>query len=81
MNRDDKGRFLKPENNRESRSADTRAQDQARKPWAPPSMLETPPAPDGYVYRWIRAEILNDDDKKMLCLGLEKASNSSGLKR
>lgn len=35
MNRDDKGRFLKPENNRESRSADTRAQDQARKPWAP----------------------------------------------
>jgi hypothetical protein len=64
MNRDDKGRFLKPEDNRESRSADTREQSISRKPWAPPSMLETPPPPQGYVYRWIRAEVLNSDDKK-----------------
>jgi hypothetical protein len=27
-------------------------------------MLETPPNPPGYVYRWIRAEVLNEDDKK-----------------
>jgi len=60
--RDNKGRFIK--DNRVARSADTRDASAARKPWAPPSMLETPPAPPGYVYRWIRAEILNGDDKK-----------------
>jgi len=59
--RDNKGRFT---NNRVSRSADTREAQASRKPWAPPSMLETPPAPPGYVYRWIRAEVLNSDDKK-----------------
>ena len=36
----------------------------ARKPWRPPSMLETPPAPEGYTYRWIRAEIVGQEDKK-----------------
>jgi|TARA_E500000318_G_scaffold18644_1_gene19464 hypothetical protein len=61
MERDSKGRFI---NDRVSRSADTRESHDERKPWAPPSMLETPPAPPGYVYRWIRAEILNQDDKK-----------------
>jgi len=60
--RDNKGRFVK--DNRVARSADTRDASAARKPWAPPSMLETPPAPPGYVYRWIRAEVLNSDDKK-----------------
>ena len=45
--------------NRTSRSAKTRAKDTARKPWRPPSMLETPPAPEGYSYRWIRAEELD----------------------
>jgi hypothetical protein len=60
--RDNKGRFIK--DNRVARSADTRDASAARKPWAPPSMLETPPAPPGYIYRWIRAEVLNSDDKK-----------------
>jgi len=50
--------------NRTSRSADTRAKKVARKPWQPPSMLETPPAPEGYEYRWIRAEIVGQEDKK-----------------
>jgi hypothetical protein len=37
------------ENNRTPRSAETRAiKDTARKPWRPPSMLETPPAPEGF---------------------------------
>ena len=45
MERDNKGRFLKPENNRASHSADNRDSDMSRKPWAPPSMLETPPPP------------------------------------
>jgi len=50
--------------NRTSRSAETRAKSDARKPWRPPSMLETPPAPEGYVYRWIRAEIVGQEDRK-----------------
>jgi hypothetical protein len=62
MERDEKGKFVS--NNRVSRSAETRVKEETRKPWAPPSMLETPPNPPGYVYRWIRAEVLNEDDKK-----------------
>jgi hypothetical protein len=50
--------------NRTSRSAETRAKSDARKPWRPPSMLETPPAPEGYIYRWIRAEIVGQEDRK-----------------
>ena len=50
--------------NRTPRSAETRAKDTARKPWRPPSMLETPPAPEGYSYRWIRAEIVGQEDRK-----------------
>ena len=62
MERDNKGKFVS--NDRVSRSAEVRTKENARKPWAPPSMLETPPNPPGYVYRWIRAEVLNEDDKK-----------------
>ena len=51
-------------NNRAPRSADTRATSEARKPWRPPSMLETPPPPEGYTYRWIRAEIVGQEDRK-----------------
>jgi len=35
---------------RASRSADTRAKTERRKPWTPPSRLDTPPAPEGYEY-------------------------------
>ena len=34
------------------------------KPWAPPSMLDAPPAPDGYKHRWIRSETRGFDDTK-----------------
>ena len=27
-----------------------------KKPWAPPSSLDAPPAPQGYCHRWIRVE-------------------------
>ena len=27
-------------------------------------MLDTPPAPEGYTYRWIRAEIVGQEDRK-----------------
>ena len=42
----------------------TREKTAARKPWAPPSMLDAPPAPDGYKHRWIRSETRGFDDTK-----------------
>lgn len=35
-----------------------------RKPWAPPSRLDAPPAPEGYKHRWIRSEINGFEDKQ-----------------
>ena len=49
---------------RTPRANKTREKTAARKPWAPPSMLDAPPAPDGYTHRWIRAETRGFDDRK-----------------
>jgi hypothetical protein len=49
---------------RSSRTGETRAKSAQRKPWAPPSRLDAPPAPEGYQYRWIRAEIQGFEDKQ-----------------
>ena len=49
-------------NNRASRATQTREKQAVRKPWAPPSMLDAPPAPDGFKHRWIRAETRGFDD-------------------
>ena len=49
--------------NRTSRSADTRANNEARKPWSPPSKLDAPAAPEGYTNRWIRAETVGVEDR------------------
>ena len=51
-------------NNRASRATQTREKTARRKPWAPPSMLDAPPAPDGFKHRWIRAETRGFDDTK-----------------
>ena len=32
------------------------------KPWTPPSSLDAPPAPKGYVHRWIRTEFMGQED-------------------
>ena len=48
------------------RSTDTREKTARRRPWAPPSSLDAPPAPEGYVHRWIRASVMGFDDKKNL---------------
>jgi hypothetical protein len=48
---------------RTPRTADTREKETRRKPWAPPSTLEAPPAPEGYQHRWIRASIRGEEDK------------------
>ena len=49
---------------RTSRANQTREKTATRKPWAPPSMLDAPPAPDGFKHRWIRAETRGYDDRK-----------------
>ena len=47
---------------RSSRETASREKQGRRKPWAPPSMLDAPPAPEGYKHRWIRAEVRGFDD-------------------
>jgi hypothetical protein len=49
---------------RTPRANKTREKTAARKPWAPPSMLDAPPAPEGYKHRWIRSETRGFDDTK-----------------
>jgi len=48
------------------RSNETRDKSARRRPWAPPSSLDAPPAPEGFVHRWIRASVMGFDDKKNL---------------
>jgi len=50
--------------NRSPRAKNSREKEQRRKPWAPPSALDAPPAPEGYIHRWIRAEVRGFDDRK-----------------
>ena len=49
--------------NRAPRTTETRENTARRKPWAPPSHLEAPPAPDGFVHRWIRVSMRGEEDK------------------
>ena len=58
--------------NRTSRANQTREKTAARKPWAPPSMLDAPPAPDGFKHRWIRAETRGFDDTKNISARLRE---------
>ena len=57
---------------RTPRANSTREKTAQRKPWAPPSMLEAPPAPDGYKHRWIRAEVRGFDDRKNISAKLRE---------
>tara|TARA_R100001480_G_scaffold82903_1_gene91254 strand:- start:11 stop:484 length:474 start_codon:yes stop_codon:yes gene_type:complete len=47
-----------------SRESETREKVSRRKPWAPPSQLDAPPAPAGFKHRWIRAETIGQPDQK-----------------
>ena len=47
-----------------SRASQTRSKSERPKVWVPPSSLDAPPAPDGFRYRWIRAEIVGYQDTK-----------------
>ncbi len=50
-------------NARTSRKSDTRDKEARRKPWAPPSHLEAPDPPEGFVHRWIRTAMRGEEDK------------------
>ena len=50
-------------NERTSRAASNRDTKVRAKSWTPPELLEAPIAPQGWKYRWIRAEMLGQEDK------------------
>ena len=47
-----------------SRASQTREKTSRPKVWSPPSLLDAPPAPAGFVHRWLRAESMGFDDSK-----------------
>ena len=47
-----------------SRANQSRSKSERPKVWVPPSSLDAPPAPDGFRYRWIRAEVVGFQDTK-----------------
>jgi hypothetical protein len=55
------------ENTRAPRNTETREATARRKPWAPPSRLDSPKAPEGYVHRWIRVAMRGEEDKTIRC--------------
>ena len=56
----DKDKTTEPD--RSPRSAESRDKESRRKPWQPPSLLDAPPPPQGYVYRWIRESMIGQND-------------------
>ena len=55
---------MKKQENKTSRAHQTRSKTERPKVWVPPSSLDAPRAPDGFRYRWIRAESMGFDDTK-----------------
>ena len=55
---------METKDNKTSRANDTRSKSERPKVWVPPSSLDAPPAPDGFRYRWIRAESVGFQDTK-----------------
>ena len=52
-----------PVTDRTPRAATTREKSTRPLQWKPPSLLDAPPPPNGFTHRWIRAEMLGQDDK------------------
>ena len=52
-----------PSLNRASRETESRVKTARRRPWAPPSRLDAPPAPMGYRHRWLRASAGGVEDR------------------
>ncbi len=57
---------------RAPRASKTREKTAQRRPWAPPSTLDAPPAPEGFKHRWIRAEVRGFDDRKNISARLRE---------
>ena len=55
---------MKKDEHKTSRASQTRSKTERPKVWVPPSSLDAPPAPDGFRYRWIRAESMGFEDSK-----------------
>ena len=53
---------MEKDNTKTSRASQTRTKSERPKVWVPPSSLDAPPAPDGFRYRWIRAEVQGFQD-------------------
>ena len=47
-----------------SRESEIRSKGERPKVWTPPSQLDAPPAPNGFKYRWVRAESVGQMDQK-----------------
>ena len=57
---------------RTPRTTTTREKVSRRKLWQPPSSLDAPPAPEGYIHRWIRTSVMGYDDNKNLSARLRE---------
>ena len=57
---------------RSPHAKNTREETAQRKPWVPPTMLDAPPAPEGYKHRWIRAEVRGFDDRQNISARLRE---------
>ena len=55
---------MKKEDTKQPRASQTRSKSERPKVWVPPSSLDAPPAPEGFRYRWIRAESMLFQDTK-----------------
>ena len=55
---------MKQEDTKTPRASQTRSKSERPKVWVPPSSLDAPPAPEGFRYRWIRAETVGFHDTK-----------------
>ena len=57
---------------RSPRTSQTRETTSRAKPWRPPSQLDAPNPPEGFVHRWIRESVMGYDDKKNLSARLRE---------
>ena len=63
---------MENKDNKTSRANQTRSKSERPKVWVPPSSLDAPPAPDGFRYRWIRAESVGFQDTKSIASRLRE---------
>ena len=55
---------MKQEDTKTPRASQTRSKSERPKVWVPPSSLDAPKPPEGFRYRWIRAESMGFQDTK-----------------